>query len=237
MVVAKVTRNRRREWLRQSLPVPVTVDFRTLAAVETLALVPTAWGLCGVVWKNHESEGDFSTKPSNAQLCRIITPGLATPQLRRDLLKLHPGCREVMADAHGAFHPATVPDWFGALAGYLQGYYSDGLRGWTEPKFVDNWAFWRPRLEWERLTAFQKQVLEVVAGIGRGMLMTYGEVAAKIGKPSASRAVGAAIGSNPWPVLVPCHRVVGASGQMTGFSAPGGVEAKRRMLDLERVTR
>jgi methylated-DNA-[protein]-cysteine S-methyltransferase len=63
--------------------------------------------------------------------------------------------------------------------------------------------------------------------------LTYGEVAKKVGKPKASRAVGAAVGANPWPVLVPCHRVVGTGGRMTGFSAPGGVAAKRRMLAME----
>ena len=69
----------------------------------------------------------------------------------------------------------------------------------------------------------------------RGLTLTYGQqVAASIGKPSASRAVGGAVGSNPWPVLVPCHRVMGSTGKLTGFSAPGGVSAKQRMLDLER---
>ena len=63
--------------------------------------------------------------------------------------------------------------------------------------------------------------------------MTYGQVAKAIGKPAASRAVGAAIGNNPWPVLVPCHRVIGSTGKLTGFSAPGGIETKRRMLALE----
>jgi len=236
MLVAQVTANKRIAASKTAISAPITVGMpsHSTPAVHTMALVQTAWGTCGVVWKNHENEDAFSTKPSNALLCRIITPGLSASDLRRELLKLHRGSYEVFPDAHGAFHRDTVPEWFGTLERYLQGYYSDGLRGWTEPHFVDNWAYWKPRLDWQALTPFQRQVLQVVAGIGKGMLMTYGQVAKTIGKPAASRAVGAAIGSNPWPVLVPCHRVVGAGGQMTGFSAPGGVEAKRKMLALER---
>jgi len=207
MLVAQVTANKRFAASKNALSHPVTVPLTTHIppAVHTMALVPTAWGTCGIVWKNHENEDAFSTKPSNALLCRIITPGLSQSELRRDLLKLHAGCREVFPDAHGMFHHETVPEWFATLERYLQGYYSDGLRGWTEPQFVDNWSYWKPRLNWQQLTPFQRQVLEIVAGIGKGMLLTYGQVAKAIGKPAASRAVGAAIGANPWPVLVPCH--------------------------------
>ena len=53
--------------------------------------------------------------------------------------------------------------------------------------------------------------------------------------PDAARAVGAALGSNPWPIIVPCHRVVAADGALTGFSAPGGIVTKRRMLEIENV--
>ncbi len=142
-----------------------------------------------------------------------------------------------MAQEHNHFHPELVPEWFGDLFAYLEGYYSCRLRDWTQPRFLANWAFWKPRLDWKQLTDFQRQVLEVVAEIPSGAQMTYGQVAARIGKPRASRAVGAAVGRNPWPVLVPCHRVLGQDGQMTGFSAPGGIATKRRMLELERENR
>jgi len=203
-------------------------------AVQALAVVPTVWGECGIVWKNHESESGegFSERPADALLCRIYTPGLTAPVLRRQILAAIPGCQEVLGDK-GRFHPETVPEWFGELAGYLQGYYAAAQRGWTHPRLVDNWAYWRPRLDWSPLTPFQRRVLEAVAVIPSGTQMTYGQIARRIGKPAAARAVGAAVGGNPWPVLVPCHRVIGAGGKLTGFSAPGGIETKRKMLELE----
>lgn len=69
--------------------------------------------------------------------------------------------------------------------------------------------------------------------IPRGSALTYGEVAARIGQPGAAQAVGRALGTNPCPIVIPCHRVVGAGGALTGFSAHGGVETKRRMLLIE----
>jgi methylated-DNA-[protein]-cysteine S-methyltransferase len=90
-------------------------------------------------------------------------------------------------------------------------------------------------LHLDQLTAFQQQVLEAVAAIPCGSVLTYTQVAAQVGRPRAARAVGAALGANPWPVLVPCHRVVGAAGQLVGFSAPGGVATKARMLQQEQA--
>ncbi len=66
-----------------------------------------------------------------------------------------------------------------------------------------------------------------------GQVKTYGEIAELCGRPGAAQWVGQVLGSNPWPPFIPCHRVIGANGKMTGFSAPGGVDSKRRMLDME----
>ena len=63
--------------------------------------------------------------------------------------------------------------------------------------------------------------------------MTYGDIADRLGQPGAARAVGRALGDNPYPIVVPCHRVLAADGSMHGFSAPGGVTTKRRMLQIE----
>ena len=153
--------------------------------------------------------------------------------MRGQVMGMCPTCSEVMGDGHGNFHPEVVPEWFGELVRYLQGYYTANLREWTQPQFVDNWTYWRPRLDWSQVTPFQRDVLELCAQIPSGQKMTYGQIAKRLGKPAASRAVGAALGSNPWPVLVPCHRVVGQKGKLTGFSAPGGVETKQRMLAME----
>src|SRR5439155_1571738 len=70
----------------------------------------------------------------------------------------------------------------------------------------------------------------------RGVTMTYGEIAAKVGAPGAAQAVGQAMGHNPFPIVVPCHRVVAAGGANGGFSAPGGVDTKLRLLAIEGAT-
>jgi methylated-DNA-[protein]-cysteine S-methyltransferase len=78
-----------------------------------------------------------------------------------------------------------------------------------------------------------ERVREAVRSIPPGETATYGEIARAIGDPGAARAVGAALGSNPFPIVVPCHRVLAADGALHGFSAPGGIATKRRMLEIE----
>ena len=80
---------------------------------------------------------------------------------------------------------------------------------------------------------FNQQVYAVVRMIGRGETLTYGEVARRVGEPGGGQAVGRAMAANPIPVIIPCHRVVGANQQLVGFSANGGIETKRRMLLAE----
>jgi methylated-DNA-[protein]-cysteine S-methyltransferase len=80
-------------------------------------------------------------------------------------------------------------------------------------------------------TAFQQQVWQELRRIPFGATTSYGELARRLGKPKAMRAVGAANGRNPLPVIVPCHRVIGADGSLTGYS--GGLWIKRKLLALE----
>lgn len=82
-----------------------------------------------------------------------------------------------------------------------------------------------------RGTDFQKQVWEALLGIPFGETRTYGQLANQLGNPNATRAVGAANGRNPLAILVPCHRVIGSSGKLTGFA--GGLDAKAHLLRLE----
>jgi methylated-DNA-[protein]-cysteine S-methyltransferase len=88
-------------------------------------------------------------------------------------------------------------------------------------------------LELEGFTRFQREVYRVVAEIPYGKALSYAEVAAACGCPKGARAIGGAMARNPLPILIPCHRVVGASGVMTGFTAPGGVASKRELLLME----
>ncbi|MEG3088724.1 methylated-DNA--[protein]-cysteine S-methyltransferase [Sphingomonas sp. PB4P5] len=83
-----------------------------------------------------------------------------------------------------------------------------------------------------RGTEFQKSVWAALLTIPFGETRSYGEIACQIGRPGASRAVGAANGRNPISIIAPCHRVIGANGSLTGFA--GGLEAKKLLLDLER---
>jgi len=82
-----------------------------------------------------------------------------------------------------------------------------------------------------RGTDFQRRVWDAVAAIPYGTTTTYSRLAAEIGSPRATRAVGAANGRNPLPIVVPCHRVIGAAGALTGYG--GGLEMKRALLALE----
>lgn len=84
-------------------------------------------------------------------------------------------------------------------------------------------------------TPFQRRVWTALRDIPYGETVTYGELAAAVGQPTASRAVGLANGRNPLSIVVPCHRVVGANGSMTGYG--GGIERKRWLLDFERGAR
>ena len=239
MIVAKSKRN-----VARSLPRgPLFLNATTLEKTKSYtrpdkALLPTPRGLCALVWTHLENNpasfpSGFIEKPEHARLCRIFTPGLSPQNLRQQILSRYPACNEVLGDREGNFHPEIVPTWFPELARFLRAYYTTGVCGGVASDFTITWAMWRHRLDWSPFTPFQQAVLDLTAAIPRGHRLTYGEVARKIGKPRASRAVGAALGANAWPVLIPCHRVVGANGSMTGFSAPGGIDVKRRMLEME----
>lgn len=80
------------------------------------------------------------------------------------------------------------------------------------------------------------RIYEVVRRIPPGRTMTYGEVARAVGAPHAAQAVGQAMGRNPCPVIMPCHRVLAADGRTGGFSAPGGVATKLKLLEIEGAT-
>jgi methylated-DNA-[protein]-cysteine S-methyltransferase len=79
--------------------------------------------------------------------------------------------------------------------------------------------------------AFQRAVLDELMHVGYGELATYGELARRVGRPRAARAVGGALHRNPVPIVVPCHRIVGAAGSLTGYG--GGLDRKRALIDLE----
>jgi methylated-DNA-[protein]-cysteine S-methyltransferase len=103
-------------------------------------------------------------------------------------------------------------------AGQLRAYFAGELREFELPLAPHG-------------TPFQREVWAAVAAVPYGQTATYAQIAAAVGRPSACRAVGAANGRNPLPVIVPCHRVIGAAGALTGYG--GGLDRKRSLLDLE----
>jgi methylated-DNA-[protein]-cysteine S-methyltransferase len=88
-------------------------------------------------------------------------------------------------------------------------------------------------LDLEDVPAFERSVYDVTRTIAPGRTLSYGEIAARVGTPRDAREVGKALGNNPFPIIVPCHRVVAADGRMHGFSGGGGVKTKLRMLQIE----
>ncbi len=120
------------------------------------------------------------------------------------------------------------PEWvvderpFGAVIAQLEEYFAGARRSFDLPLAPEG-------------TAFQRTVWQALTRIPYGETASYGEIARRIGSPQASRAVGLANGSNPLPIVVPCHRVIGADGSLTGFG--GGLEIKRKLLALERAMR
>ena len=112
-----------------------------------------------------------------------------------------------------ARHPLLVQ-----AADELRAYWSDARQPFTVPLDPQG-------------TAFQQAVWRVLRGIAPGALLSYSDVARRIGKPAAVRAVGAAIGRNPLSIIVPCHRVVGRSGALTGYA--GGLPRKQALLQHE----
>ena len=89
------------------------------------------------------------------------------------------------------------------------------------------------KLDESGLTPFRREVYRALKKVRRGRCVTYAELAEKVGRPGAARGVGGAMAANPFPPIVPCHRVMGSNGRLTGFSGPGGVDLKRKMLETE----
>lgn len=91
------------------------------------------------------------------------------------------------------------------------------------------------RLDMDGVPPFHRRVYEAARRIVPGRTRSYGDLAEALGEPGAARSVGQALGANPFALIVPCHRVLAAGGASGGFSAPGGVDTKRRLLQIEQA--
>jgi len=90
-------------------------------------------------------------------------------------------------------------------------------------------------LDWSQVPAFDRGVLDICRAIPPGETLTYGDIARRLGDLALSRGVGQALGRNPFPIIVPCHRVLGSDGKAGGFSGGSGVETKLKMLTIEKA--
>jgi methylated-DNA-[protein]-cysteine S-methyltransferase len=140
-------------------------------------------------------------------LCKIAL-GMETPESFASWLARHVGPATQEAESRLLTRAATQ----------LNAYLDDDLREFDLPLDL-------------RGTSFQRSVWRAVADVRYGQTVTYSEIAARIGRPNAIRAVGAANGANPLPILIPCHRVIGRDGTLRGYG--GGLHIKEALLSLE----
>jgi methylated-DNA-[protein]-cysteine S-methyltransferase len=135
----------------------------------------------------------------------------------------HPSAQAALVAAGGrAVSSAEAPQMVCEVVDRLQAYAAG------QPVTFDDL-----KLDLSHLTAFQQRIVQHCRKIPRGKTLSYGELAAKAGSPGAARAVGSVMAKNRFPIVVPCHRVVGSGGGLGGFSAPEGLTLKTRMLQLE----
>lgn len=151
--------------------------------------------------------GEFGAVVTERGLARLTFPSEPFEWCQDWVRRWEPGAR-VLSEG-----PGLVP-----VARQLAAYFERSLREFDLPLDM-------------RGTEFQRQVWQALTGIPFGETRSYGQIAAQIGRPKAVRAVGAANGANPVPIVVPCHRVIGSNGKLTGYA--GGLELKERLLALE----
>jgi len=148
---------------------------------------------------------------SAAGITGMHLPGATRDATRASLKRRFPAARETPP-------PAEVQRAIDGIQALLQGGH-DALRDVV--------------LDMDDIPEFHRRVYELSRWIDPGATLTYGEVADRLGEPGAARAVGQALGRNPFAIIVPCHRVLAAGGRPGGFSAPGGVSTKARLLEIE----
>jgi methylated-DNA-[protein]-cysteine S-methyltransferase len=167
------------------------------------AIFPTAFGPCGLAW-------------NETGLTGFVLPDIDETQLTRRLTGRNPDAREGMPSE-------KAPAWVQEIIARVQRHFAGDLQDFAGLRY-----------DFASATAFQRQVYEFALTVKPGHTRTYGDAANALGlPPGGARSVGTALGENRWPLLVPCHRFIAATGKMTGFSAPGGIQTKTRLLALE----
>jgi len=116
-----------------------------------------------------------------------------------------------------------IPEWIQTIVARVQRHLAGDWQDFSDLNY-----------DFSETGDFPRQVYDATLRIKPGATCSYGDIANALDRPPGiSRAVGTALGANPWPLLIPCHRVVASNGKMTGFSGPGGIKTKLRLLALE----
>jgi len=155
--------------------------------------------------------GYFGLAGTESGLCRTYLPGPGLATIKSQLLEDFPGAR-------------LDRTFWQALQEQIAAYF-EGARVDFSPNVP---------LVLDGVGDFSRCVLTACRNVQFGQVITYRELARRSDQPAASRAVGGALARNPLPLIIPCHRIIRADGKLGGFSAPGGIKLKQRMLDLER---
>ena len=158
--------------------------------------------------------GDVVLTAAAKSLTAVHLPG----EVDRDMLAGEGPLGPPAGDPVAANDDADAGDVLDAAAAQLEAYFAGTLRAFDLPLRFEG-------------TPFQRLVWGALQDIPFGATISYGELASRVGRPGAARAVGRAVGQNPLAIIVPCHRVVGADGGLTGYG--GGLEAKAALLSLE----
>jgi methylated-DNA-[protein]-cysteine S-methyltransferase len=156
--------------------------------------------------------GECAIAWSDRAVVGVELPASGRSRVGTRLLRRHPKAREAAADSPACRTPVA------AITGLLAG----GRRNLHEVE-----------LDLRGIAEFDRRVYAAAREILPGSTLAYGDLAERAGFADAAREVGAAMARNPFPIVVPCHRVVAAGGRLGGFSAPGGAETKQRLLALE----
>jgi len=156
--------------------------------------------------------GPMGAVRSDAGLCAVILPGPSEKELTHRLTQQHP---------EAARDDAAFAD----LSEQCERYFDGAAVDFDLP------------VDLSALTPFRRKVLTALRKIGFGQKLTYADLAKRVGKPKAARAVGGAMAANPVPLVVPCHRVVASDGGLGGYSGEGGITLKQRLLELEAAPR
>lgn len=163
-----------------------------------------------IAWRHNALQGTVFGHASRRQ---------AELALERSL-RLPPQLGRIVDDSQSN----DLPHWVGQLI--------DNLRRYADGESVD---FWAVPLDLSHLTSFARGVVAACRRIRWGQARTYGQLAAVCGSPGAARAVGSVMAKNRFPLIVPCHRVLAAGGALGGYSAPDGLQMKRRLLAMEGI--